>query len=117
MTASEELPNLAWHAMSPREQAIWGAAMVAQGEPTCAGARAADRFVLALRALVLDGGNPGPEYDAARAQVGLSRPEFESWYRVQLQIQFAGTSRGRNLSSEDCAAAFERYLMGRGDFY
>lgn len=78
---------------------------------------AADCFVVAMRALSVESAPDGPEYDAAPEQVGLEREQFDPWYRVQYQIQFVGRARTRVPTDAQCAEAFERYAMGRADFY
>lgn len=109
--------RLRWHEMPPREQLVWAAAYSqAIGVPGAL-AFVADKTVLSLRALGIDKEDPGPEYDLARTMLPIERNEFDPWYRVACQISRRPGSLSQAPSEEQCAAAYERYLRSRTDFY
>lgn len=109
--------RLRWNEMSPREQLVWAVTYAQSIGVPGALAFVADKAALSLRALEIDQGDCGPEYDLARTKLSIERNEFDSWYRIAYQISRRPGDLSESPSDEACATAYERYRQSRVDFY
>lgn len=111
--------ELAWELMDDIERAVWGTALALHIEDDDGGLGAADAAITRLRAVAeLRADRPEPEYEAAIAGFHMEYEEFATWYGVAYRIRHHKSPAGREPpTSEQTKAAYERYAMGRSDFY
>ncbi|MBI2398393.1 MAG: hypothetical protein HYV17_11395 [Xanthomonadales bacterium] len=108
-------PLRAWHSMSARDHAVWGAAYALHPNPGLEAAAHADRVVDTLSGVDWPE-TEEPEHRAARLIRGLSLDEFRAWYRVEQQV--ANRRPRRPTPTEaDVQKAYEIYVMCSCDFY
>lgn len=117
-TALGALPILRWHKMKDREKTVWAVAYAGSALEPQDAARAADKSVLALRALDIDeSGFQEPEHEAARYCIGLTYEEFKAWYPTALKIAICNRCEYQEPNEDTIRAAYDRYRRSTGDFY
>lgn len=112
--SDSKLPIRNWYQMSPREQAVWGAAYAMHPSPAHEAAVHADRVIGSL-ATIETPEKEGPEYRAARLYSGLDLAEFAGWYGVEKKL--ASHSSLTRVTQEELETAYRIYLMCSADYY
>ncbi len=107
-------PIRSWNQMSPRAQAVWGAAYATHPTPGREAAEHADRVANSLASFEIPE-KESPEHRAARLLTGITLPEFRAWYLVERQL--APLSRHAHVTEDDINTAFETYVMCSCDFH
>jgi hypothetical protein len=108
-------PFRAWHAMSGREQAVWGACYAASRAGGVEAAVQADRAIASRASLTFPEAE-SPEHRAARLGRSLTLEQFHGWYTVELSL----TRRGmlpHMVTDDEVRTAYETYVMCSNDFY
>lgn len=101
------------------EQTVWATAFALAANSPSGGAQSADQAVERLRVLGTEGrsAHPEPEYEPARAGTTSRGCDFDIWYRVATLIRHGNERSFHEPTQDDCAKAYERFQMGRNDFY
>lgn len=111
-------PLLGWFALNQREQLVWAARYASSALPPGEAALNADKAVMALQEINVDGKEfLGPEYDACRYYSWMEYDEFRSWYPTALKIAMRGHFKDADFSEAACRNAYERYKRSAADFY
>jgi len=113
-------PPLSWKSLSEPEKYIWACAFANASVPEAdERARYADSLVYLFRYLpdrdLLVSRNP--EQEAAYANAEIVRPDFDIWYRVQMEIKFGDRWDYHRPTDQECEEAFERYRMGLDSYF
>ena len=119
MPTSKPPSEWSWLKMTEMEQMVWATAFALAVNSPSGGAQSADQAVERLRILGTEGrsAHPEPEYEAARAGHHIERSDFDIWYRVATLIRHGNERSFREPTQDDCAKAYERFQLGRNDFY
>lgn len=104
-----------WYQLSPREQAVWGAAYASAPQPGIDAARHADEVIASL-AQVEWPEREAPEHRAARLVGWLTLEQFRGWYLVELQLNQPGKPP-LVVSEAQIHEAYQTYAMCTSDYH
>lgn len=100
------------------EKVVWAVAFASENGSPRASVRSADHMLEKLRAIGSQRGTRlDPEIEAARANIEIPRADFDVWYRTALRIRLGNGRQFKEPQEQDYEAAYERFMLGRTDYY
>lgn len=112
------LSELAWEFMTPMECAVWGTTVALHFHDDDSGLSAADSAILKLRSVAkVRSRRPEPEAEAARAGDHIEFDDFAIWYPIAYRIAHYRDREYRLPTPKQTEEAYERFAVGRNDFF